>query len=173
MTAPLRGLLFGLLAFASEAQALSSERVQLLYNTLELSLQCEAASGYLKVSLAPQREHLFQIITRAGSELGMAMLTGEVSEPDPGYGRRCLYSFNLAPAPELNSDEAHFLIGFGVGKARACFSDLLAYEMNEAVPRSPLIGGNSVQEVEDRMRSQAFALERFKQLGCEELTGQK
>jgi len=164
----LAGILLSLCA-ATQAQAISEERVQNLYDFLDIALRCEVASGVLKVSLASQRNQLQEMLTSTGMELGEAMLAGQVSNPDPGYGRRCLVLVNLAPEPRLSATERTFLIGYEFGKARSCFNELFWDEVNRSVPTGPLIGGDSAQEVQDRMRVQQFALERFRELGCESL----
>ena len=69
----LAGILLSLCA-ATQAQAISEERVQNLYDFLDIALRCEVASGVLKVSLASQRNQLQEMLTSTGMELGEAML---------------------------------------------------------------------------------------------------
>lgn len=162
--------LFSLVLLASQALALTEERKALLYDTLSLALRCDAASGVLRKSLATEREQIRTVWTAAGMELGMAMINGEVDDPDPGHGRRCLTRFNFPPTPDPDPQAAAFSIGFALGEARACFADHFVRDASQKVPTGPLLGGDTEQEQRDRENVQAFAREEFNSLGCRSIS---
>lgn len=162
--------LVSLVLLASQALALTEERKALLYDTLSLALRCDAASGLLRKSLAKEREQVRAVWTEAGMELGMAMINGEVDDPDPGYGRRCLTRFNFPPTPDYHPEAAAFSIGFSLGEARACFAEHFRMEASSKVPTGSLLGGDTEQEQRDRENLQAFAREEFNSLGCNSIS---
>ena len=151
---------------ASPSLAMTKERMGLLYDTLSLAMRCDAASGLLRKSLAVEREQVRTVWTAAGMELGTAMLRGEVTEPDPSYGRRCLTRFRFDPSPEADIVDAAFAIGFALGEARACFAQDFINDLMRDVPGGPMLGGNTEQEQLDRENFQAYAREEFNSLGC-------
>lgn len=69
---------------------------------------------------------------QAGAELGKAMLQDEIPVDDPGYGRRCLVSFELPPVNDLTEFGSGLLIGTELGKARSCL-------MENAMVNGPLV----------------------------------
>lgn len=169
MRTSIAGILCSVL-LTGQAAALSEERKALLFDTLSLALRCDAASGLLRKSLAEERDQVRAVWTAAGMELGTAMLRGEVDDPDPGYGRRCLTRFNFRPSPDAHPEEVAFTIGFALGEARSCFADYFTQEMTRAVPSGPLLGGDSEQEQRDRENFQAYARSVFDSLGCRSIS---
>lgn len=154
------------LVVATQSDAMPDQRAQELYNTLEQALSCDATSGYLKNTLAKEREHIREVWTAAGLELGWAMLDGAVASKTAGYGRRCLVHFHLDAHPEIDTEIAAVRIGFELGEARSCFAQIFAYQMGDAVVMNSSDQDSPEQFQKHRIKAQHYALEHFENAGC-------
>lgn len=154
------------LVAATQSDAMPGQRVQDLYNTLEQALSCDATSGYLKNTLAKEREHIREVWTAAGLELGWAMLDGTVASKTAGPGRRCLANFHLDADPEIDTETAAVRIGFELGEARACFAQLFAYQIRDAALMDSSDQDSPEQFQKHRIKVQHYALEHFENAGC-------
>ncbi len=155
-----------LIASSSQAGALSEDRAERLFDALESSLQCDAVSGYLRVTLADERKRLREVWTTAGIELSEAMFTGEMPSSISGEGRQCLTRFEFAEEPTVDDVDAAFAVGFKLGHARSCFAELFLQELQQAVPLGPYLDQTAEQEAEERELVQGYALDQFKKRNC-------
>lgn len=114
--------LAGLLLVGStmQAGALSEQRMGYLYDTLGQSMLCEIFASMSQYRNSEEHQRLHGVWVKAGVELGAAMLHGEIPVDDPGYGRRCLVSFDLPVVDEIGEFEGGVLIGIELGKTRSC-----------------------------------------------------
>jgi hypothetical protein len=155
-----------LIASAAQASALSEDRAERLFDALESSLQCDAVSGYLRVRLADERQRLSEVWTTAGFELSQAMFTGEMPNSVSAKGRTCLTRFEFAENPEVDEVKAAFNIGFLLGHARSCFSQIFLQQLQQAVPLGQNVDISPQEEIEERERVQQYAFAQFEQRNC-------
>ena len=138
--------LAGLLLVGStmQAGALSEQRMGYLYDTLGQSMLCEIFASVSQYRNSDEHQRLRSVWMNAGAELGAAMLQGEIPVDDPGYGRRCLVSFDLPVVDEVGEFEGGMRIGIELGKTRSCL-------LENAMRNGPLIvdSVDGVEKFED------------------------
>ena len=137
-----------------------------LLETLTRALECEVITDYVKVALSEERVRLRRVWSRAGWELGNAMLRGEFIKQDGAHLLRCMRKFQLPVDKDADKLHAAFEIGFQLGERRSCMLEVFTHELLRAVPTGPLLGGNSKQARDDRERTQQYALDRFSERNC-------
>lgn len=151
---------------AGQVLAMTEERKDALFGVLTHALKCDAASGYLRASLAEEREKLRDVWALAGLELGWAMFNGDIDGPKASKGRRCLTRFNYPPSPDMDEADVAFNVGFTLGQARECFAGAFMGELRAMGPDGLFdrIGDEDLHD--DKQYVQQYARSYFTENGC-------